>query len=89
MNISANKLAVQAIICLVLAGSCPEDQKDKLKNLEKWATKSKDKLLIEVENFLLSEAERLINNEEEFDRYYTKFINEAEAEKFLDEKLRG
>ena len=85
MNISANKLAVETIISLVLAGSCPEGHEDKLKLLTKGAENSKNNLLIEVEKFLISEAERLINNEEEFDRYYTKYINQAKAEKLLEE----
>tara|TARA_R100001082_G_C4239490_1_gene106724 strand:- start:105 stop:371 length:267 start_codon:yes stop_codon:yes gene_type:complete len=84
MNISESPCAQEAIISLVLAGTCPDDQEDKLESLEKWAKTSKDKLLIEVEKFLISEAERLIANSEEFDRYYSKVMNQLKAQEFLD-----
>tara|TARA_R100001594_G_C4009983_1_gene256713 strand:+ start:90 stop:356 length:267 start_codon:yes stop_codon:yes gene_type:complete len=85
MNISANKTAVETIISLALLGTCPKNEMAKFNQLEKWAKTSKDKLLSEVETFLISEAERLIEDEAEFDRYYTRFINQEKAEKFLEE----
>lgn len=86
MNISGNKLAVETIISLVLAGTCPDGHEDKLKLLTKGAENSKNNLLIEVEKYLISEAERLINDADEFDRYYTRFINQKKAEKLLEKK---
>lgn len=85
MNISENRFAQEAIISLVLAGACPEDQKDKLKDLKKWADVAKFNLLVEVQQFLISEADRLIEHSEEFDRYYEKTMNKLKAEKFLEE----
>lgn len=85
MNISSNKLAVETIISLVLAATCPESEEAKLEDLEKWAEVSKNNLLVEVEQFLVSEADRLVNNAKEFDQYYTKFMNQVKAEKFLEE----
>ena len=86
MDISENPHARKAIISLVLAGSCPEGYESKLKALRKWADSSKDELLLEVQQYLISEAERLIENSSEFDRYYQKSINQFKALDFLETK---
>jgi hypothetical protein len=85
MDISKNPTAQQCVISLVLAGTCPDGQKNKLKRLKEWADTSKDQLLVEVQQFLIKEADRLVEDADEFDRYYTRFINQEKAEKLLEE----
>ncbi len=73
MNLSENKLAREAIITLCLAATGPDDKVDLL---TRWAKDKKEKLVIEIEKYLISEADRLIDNREEFDLYFKKFCKE-------------
>tara|TARA_R100000664_G_scaffold30807_1_gene43799 strand:- start:1488 stop:1778 length:291 start_codon:yes stop_codon:yes gene_type:complete len=73
MNISTNRTAQKCIISLVLAATCPDGQEDKFKRLKEWADTSKDQLLVEVQQFLFQEADRLVEDEDEFDLYYKNF----------------
>ena len=73
MDISKNSTARACITSLCLAASCPKNQKHKLKELKKHADDFKDQLLVEVQQFLISEADRLIDDADEFDRYYNEF----------------
>ena len=73
MDISKNSTARACIISLCLAATCPIDKRHKLKELKKHADNSKDQLLVEVQQFLISEADRLIDDADEFDRYYNEF----------------
>lgn len=78
MDISKNTTARACIISLCLAATCPSDQKHKLKELKKHADDFKDQLLVEVQQFLISEADRLIDNADEFDSYYNDFVEGKE-----------
>ena len=73
MDISKNPTAQACIISLCLAATCPSNKRHKLKELKKHADNSKDRLLVEVQQFLISEADRLIDDADEFDRYYNNF----------------
>lgn len=73
MDISKNSTARACIISLCLAASCPKNQRHKLKELQKHTDDFKDQLLVEVQQFLISEADRLIDDADEFDRYYNEF----------------
>ena len=76
MDISKNPTAQKCIISLVLAGTCPDGQRDKLNRFKEWADTSKDQLLVEVQQFLIKEADRLVEDATEFDRYYKTFSKE-------------
>tara|TARA_R100000655_G_scaffold53223_1_gene91132 strand:+ start:12744 stop:13004 length:261 start_codon:yes stop_codon:yes gene_type:complete len=78
MDISKNPKARACIISLCLAASCPKNQKHKLKELKKHTDDFKDQLLVEVQQFLISEADRLIDDADEFDRYYNDFVEGKE-----------
>lgn len=69
MNISTHPLAEQTIISLALACVAPEE---KVEYLKTHASSTKERLLIEVEKFLLNEAERVLDDEAEFKRLYDK-----------------
>ena len=46
--------------------------------MKKHTDDFKDQLLVEVQQFLISEADRLIDDADEFDRYYNDFVEGKE-----------
>ena len=73
MNIKENTLYHQAIVGMVLAATAPN--KKKLKECVDLANHSKNSLLYEIEQFLMDEADKLLNGDKKtFDEYFKKHI---------------
>ena len=73
MNIKENTLYHQAIVGMVLAAT--STNKKKLKECVDLANHSKNSLLYEIEQFLMDEADKLLNGDKKtFDEYFKKHI---------------
>tara|TARA_R100001163_G_C4946406_1_gene116023 strand:+ start:363 stop:620 length:258 start_codon:yes stop_codon:yes gene_type:complete len=75
MNITDSPFYHQAIVGMVLAVTAPT--KERLNECIKLATDSKNSLLLEIERFIMDQADELAKcSKEDFDKYFKEHISE-------------
>jgi len=84
MNIKHSAFYHQAIVGMVRAVTAPT--KERLNDCIKIATDSKNSLLLEIERFIMDQADELAKcSKEDFDKYFQKHISDRVAE-IMEEK---